>query len=114
MLITAPIGCAMIAGGLSVLATEFPAAQRVIDVSKNKLREFAEYGENAMMLEDSVEEQKEQNIEETNEPKYGAKESLRNLAKNQLLPLLDRFSSRNQIDVDGEKKNVDDVDEIFV
>ena len=33
----------MVAGGLSVLSTEFAAAQKVLDKVKEKLRHFAEY-----------------------------------------------------------------------
>lgn len=103
VVVNGPGGCFAIAGGLSLLATEFPAAQRILDQGKNKIRQFAEKEEeeggsdSEFVILDDDEEEKEQEEDgaKNNRRNYAktAQKSLRNLAKNQILPLLDRMSS---------------------
>ena len=105
----------MIAGGLSVLSKEFPAAQRLIDFCTTKIRNFAE-NENSNVTTSKGEEgeQKEDCDEPVKKSKGGLKESLRKLARFQLLPLFLRISSRQEVEIDGETKDLNDVNEIFV
>lgn len=128
----------MVAGGLSVLATEYPAAQRVLDNGKEKLRNFAENIEEEKVSEDDtdginsnktelsdfelIEEDGSttkvisdytnadvdtENTDTDNKrallvdlkQKSGSsmndmKESLRQLTKNRILPLIDRLSKQ--------------------
>ncbi len=137
-IILAPCGCVMVAGGLSVLATEFPAAQRVLDNGKEKLRNFAdEKDEEEKDSEDDIDgidsdktelldfelieedgssvtkdissentnntntftDNKRALFVETKQQKSGSsrnemKESLRQLTKNRILPLIDRLSKQ--------------------
>lgn len=101
----------MVAGGLSVLATEFPAAQRVLDMGKDKLRNFADYESDekkALEQKNDVEE-----MIDVEDIVTVSKESVRSLAKNQILPLIDRFIPSKKIE-DVETKDEKDVDEILV
>lgn len=123
-----PCGCIMVAGGLSILASEFPAAQRVIDQGKEKIRDFAEHEEEEVETEkdeigldfemlNNNDDNGETNIRtkciEKNLDggtivhkikRNGPKESLRQLTKNRILPLIDRPSSAK-----GCKETDDDV-----
>lgn len=107
----------MVAGGLSILASEFPAAQRVIDQGKEKIRDFAEHEEEEVETEkdeigldfemlnnnddNGQTHVRTQCIEKSidsgtivhkNKRRNGPKESLRQLTKNRILPLFDRPS----------------------
>ena len=91
-------GCVVIAGGLSVLATEFPAAQRVLNQGMNTIRNFAESKEGD---EDDLgvgfEVVDDPNAKKT--PKTGisrAKESFRGVTRKQILPLLELMSQQKE------------------
>lgn len=106
-----PCGCIMVAGGLSILASEFPAAQRIVNHGKEKLRNFAEHKEeeakmkkDEMMIKNysnSETEMRTESIEKNlngsnivhrNKKRNGPKTSLRQFIKNRIIPLLDRPS----------------------
>ena len=107
--IVAPGGIAMVAGGLSVLATEFPAAQRVLDVGKDTLRNFAEYESDDKK---ALEKNEVEDMIDVEDIMKVSKESVRSLAKNQILPLIDRFipSKENE---DVETKDLKEANEIL-
>jgi len=116
----APVGVPLVAGGLTVLASEFPAAQRVLDEGKDKLRTFAEHEEEAVeevevqVAEDDlgfgfeIVKDGNNNTDDRNGGKAlpkntmqnnkskGPKESLRALTRNQILPLIDHLSSSSK------------------
>ena len=111
-----PCGCIMVAGGFSLLASEFPAAQRVLDRGKEKLRNFAEHEEEEVAMEkDDVDldfemlhnngdkdEENSDTVVQKKKKRKGPKESLRQLTKNKILPLLDR-SSRSKRDEETDE-----------
>jgi len=111
-----PTGEFMMVGGLALLATEFPAAQRVLDKGKDKLKEFAENGseddESAKDDDDSDYEIVDANDSQgvasvkkegkTNSTQYlrKAKKSLRSFTKGTILPIFDHMAPEK----DGNKK----------
>lgn len=96
VVVNGPGGCVAIAGGLSLLATEFPSAQKILDKGKDKLRQFAEKADEEGMQDSEfvlLDEEKGDNKKSFQDYAQQAQRSLRNLTKNQILPLLDRVSS---------------------
>lgn len=121
----APFGVPLVAGGLTVLASEFPAAQRVLDNGKEQLRNFAEHEEGGAGGAEEEENQTDVQVAAEDDlglgfeivkdgnnnndggsgsgngvnthhhknKANGPKESLRALTRNQILPMLDHFSS---------------------
>jgi len=73
-------GCVVVASGLSILATEFPAAQKMLDKGKEKIRNFAEKS-----------------------PKNGV-ERLRAVTRENILPLVERLPGGKQEEKTNEQR----------
>jgi len=96
-------GCAVIVGGIFVLATEFPAAQRVLDQGMDTIRNFAESKGDydlgvgfEVVLGLGFEVVDDPNAKT---PKTGisrAKESFRDVTRKQILPLLELMSQQKE------------------
>ena len=83
----------VIAGGLSVLATEFPAAQKVLDKGTDKLREFGNGSNDGRTHEDELglgfEVIEDPNAKTTPTPVKRGVERLRSVTRDKIVPLID-------------------------
>ncbi len=98
-------GTVVVASGLSILSTEFPAAQRVLDKGKKNIRDFAEHDK-----ENSMEDDLGLGFEIVDDPKAEKKvknkgmERLRAITKDKILPLVDSLNEKDQKDSAVEEK----------
>ena len=91
----------MIAGGLSVLASEFPAAQKVLDKGKKKMRDFAEHDQH-IMKEDELglgfeivdDPKRERSLASPTGRAKISIDMVRTVTRENILPLIDRLPSR--------------------
>lgn len=114
-----PVLCAgelMIIGGLGLLATEFDSAKLALNKGREKLVEFAENQEDELTQNDKnssiVVEAKDMNIvneksasdsRQDKVKKFGKniRQSLRNMVKNDVLPMMDKFAPVETDDSDS-------------
>ena len=86
-------GCLVVAGGLSVLATEFPGAQKVLNKGTDTLRKFGngdshedELGLGFEIVEDPM----AQTAQTAQTPLKSGVDSLRSVTREKIIPLIDR------------------------
>ena len=103
----------MVAGGLTVLASEFPVAQKVLDRGKDKLKDFAnEEGEEneddlglGFEIVDDPDEAKKNNSSRMEKvPSKRGMDSLRTVVRERIIPLVDRDSEPSP----EEEKSIED------
>jgi len=113
-------GCLVVAGGMSILASEFPAARKVLDKGKEKLEVFAEkkdeevsdeLGLGFTIVDDPNAKQSQASHEKGVEKlrcmtKYSI-EKLRYVTKNTILPLMSKMESGSDRDI-GAAEEEDD------
>lgn len=107
--LSVPIGCVMVAGGMSVLAKEFPAAQRVLDKGTQSLRDFADEKDEQKQNEDDlglgfeiVDDPENKDISVP--PKRGM-DRLRTVVREKVIPFVDRNQSeKSVVDMTVEQK----------
>lgn len=88
-------GFAIIGGGLAVLAKEFPAAQNILDKSKQKIEEFAEYKDEEDSLGLGFEIVDKPHEKEEDPIKTGIKH-LRNITKTKIVPFMNNVGIKNE------------------
>jgi hypothetical protein len=114
-----PVGCAMVAGGLSVLASEFPVAQKVLDRGKDKLKDFAneeqegeenedELGLGFEIVDDPDETKKNNSTRMEKVPSKRGMDSLRTVVRERIIPLVDRDSEPSPAEEKEEEKAIED------
>jgi uncharacterized protein (TIGR02611 family) len=101
-------GCLVIAGGLSILASEFPAAQNVLDKGKEKLENFAakekedepsdELGLGFTIVDDPNRKQSQASYEKLQCIAKNNIERLRYVTRNNILPLMSIMASGGDVD----------------
>ena len=114
-------GCLVIAGGFSVLATEFPAAQKVLDRGVEKIRNFAEndreskaararrnnqdeLGLGFEMVGDDPKKARVPPPTPTTSSRRGGVDALRAVTREKILPFLDGSYSAKRREQEGEEK----------
>ena len=112
-------GCLVVAGGLSVLASEFPAAQKVLDRGKENLEQFAEkkdeedsdeLGLGFTIVEDPTKQPGENGVEKLRSVHKNNVEKLRLVTRNHILPFINKISNgkdKEAIDEDKETSGED-------
>ena len=100
-------GFAIIGGGLAVLAKEFPAAQNILDKSKQKIEEFAEHKDEEDSLGLGFEIVDNPNEKEEDPIKTGIKH-LRHITKTKIVPFMNSVGNKNETD-ECATKNSDEV-----
>ena len=95
-------GCLVVAGGLSVLASEFPAAQKVLDRGKETLEQFAEkkaeddsdeLGLGFTIVEDPAKRPGDNGVEKLRSIHKNNVEKLRLVTRNHILPFMNEISN---------------------
>ena len=103
----------MVAGGLTVLASEFPVAQKVLDRGKDKLKDFAneegeenedDLGLGFEIVDDPDEAKKNNNSRMEKVPSKRGMDSLRTVVRERIIPLVDRDSEPSP----EEEKSIED------
>lgn len=100
-------GFAIIGGGLAVLAKEFPAAQNILDKSKQKIEEFAEHKDEEDSLGLGFEIVDNPHEKEEDPIKTGIKH-LRNITRTKIVPFMNSVGNKNETD-ECATKNSDEV-----
>lgn len=98
-------GCVVVASGLSILATEFPAAQKMLDKGKEKIRNFAEdesenHNEDDLGLGFEI-------VDHPNAPEKSPKngvERLRAVTRENILPLVERLPGGKEEEKTNEQR----------
>jgi hypothetical protein len=109
----------MVAGGLSVLASEFPVAQKVLDRGKDKLKDFAneeqegeenedELGLGFEIVDDPDETKKNNSTRMEKVPSKRGMDSLRTVVRERIIPLVDRDSEPSPAEEKEEEKAIED------
>ena len=112
-------GCLVIAGGFSVLATEFPAAQKVLDKGVEIIRNFAENDRESKAARARSNNQDELGLgfemvgddpkkarvpPPTSSSRRGGVDALRAVTREKILPFLDGSYSAKRREQEGEEK----------